>query len=177
MDSPRRCTILALVDLVCICCNNSGHNQDSYALAQELLPLPMLLKALGQPNGLAMLDTQDALLRSLKSIWWSRELVLQEDVDCNGEYTINCWQDMYWVSFCWVLRPCLSHDVRSSGAVRHDGGRLGLERADPLGAVVKGSRVAWPLLTDCPLQTARAAVGGRVSRRAFFGRVWDRSGR
>ena len=98
-SGPRMHIFLALVDLICMCCRR-GHHRDSHALAQELLPLPMLLKILGQRIGLTMLALQDSLLQSLRVIWWARHLVTQQDTD--GESSLNCWHDMYWVAYCSV---------------------------------------------------------------------------
>ena len=69
LDDPQRQWLLGVIDLICTCC--VGHYADVQAVAQGLVPLPLLIKLLGDFQHLQRLTERAPLLRCLSEVWWA----------------------------------------------------------------------------------------------------------
>ena len=97
LSASERQRLLAILDLVNTCC--VGHYAYAQTLAQGLVPLPMMLKAIGTLHGLRQLNEQEALLRCLREVWWTSNMVSDSD-------QVHCCQGCRCVRqvLCSVIR-------------------------------------------------------------------------
>ena len=100
----------ALLGLICTCCMY-GYHAESQALAQDLVPLPKLLKLLGKRRDPLPLPERATLLRTLRVVWWARALVRRHD----GEYGVSCWHDPTpWAPHCLPVLGRLDQEVQQA---------------------------------------------------------------